>query len=230
MSFNGNGVFLINTAGQPVTPGTVISSTTFNALTADLANGLTNTLTKDGQSTPSANIPMGGFKITGLGAATSPNDAVRLAQIQGGTFNYVSVTGTNALIGTLTPPIATYATGAMYTFIVQNTNTAAVTINIDAVGVKPILRNGSDPLQAGDLEAGSIVVILYDGTDFQLISVGFGGGATGAGGDKIFIENGQTVTTSYSIPSLSNAMSTGPITINAGAVVTVPAGSTWAVI
>jgi len=230
MSYNGNGVFLINTAGQPVTPGTVISSSTFNALTADLANGLTNAITKDGQSTPSANIPMGGFKITGLGAATNPNDAVRLAQLQGGTFNYVTVTGTDALIGSLTPPIAAYATGAMYSFIVQNTNTAAVTINIDGVGVKPILRNGSDPIQAGDLVAGNIVVILYDGTEFQLISVGFGGGATGAGGDKIFVENGQTVTTSYSIPSLSNAMSTGPIAIDAGATVTIPAGSVWAII
>jgi hypothetical protein len=230
MSYNGNGVFLINTAGQPVTPGTVISSTAFNALTADLAGGLTNAITKDGQSTPTSNIPMGGFKITGLGAATNPNDAVRLAQLQGGTFNYVTVTGTDTLLGSLTPPITSYAVGAMYTFIVQNTNTSAVTINIDALGARPILRNGSDPLQAGDLEAGSIVVILYDGTDFQLISVGFGSGATGAGGDKIFIENGQTVTTSYSIPSLSNAMSTGPITINAGAVVTVPAGSVWAII
>jgi hypothetical protein len=230
MSFNGNGVFLINTAGQPVTPGTVISSTAFNALTADLANGLTNTITKDGQTTPSANIPMGGFKITGLGAGTNPNDAVRLAQLQGGAFSYMTVTGTNTLIGTLIPAISTYTIGAMYSFIVQNTNTAAVTINIDGVGVKNIYRNGSDPVQAGDLVAGNIAVILYDGTEFQLISVGFGGGATGAGGDKIFIENGQTVTTSYSIPSLSNAMSTGPITIASGAVVTVPSGSTWVIL
>jgi hypothetical protein len=230
MSYNGNGVFLINTAGQPVTPGTVISSTTFNALTTDLAGGLTNAITKDGQTTPTANIPMGGFKITGLGAATNPNDAVRLAQLQGGSFSYMTVTGTDALIGSLTPAIATYTVGAIYSFIVQNTNTSAVTINIDGVGVRPILRNGTDPLQAGDLEAGNIAVILYDGTQFQLISVGFGGGATGAGGDKIFIENGQTVTTSYSIPSLSNAMSTGPITIDSGAVVTVPSGSVWVIL
>jgi hypothetical protein len=87
VSFNGNGVFLINTAGQPVVPNTVISATTFNLLTADLANGLTNAITKDGQSTVTANIPMSNFKITGLGAGTSPNDAVRLAQIQDGIIN-----------------------------------------------------------------------------------------------------------------------------------------------
>jgi hypothetical protein len=38
------------------------------------------------------------------------------------------------------------------------------------------------------------------------------------------------VTTSYSIPSLSNAMSTGPITIASGAVVTVPSGSVWVIL
>ena len=57
--------------------GTVISSTTFNALTADLATGLSTTITKDGQSTPTANIPMGGFKLTGLGAPTASGDALR---------------------------------------------------------------------------------------------------------------------------------------------------------
>ena len=55
-------------------------------------------------------------------------------------------------------------------------------------------------------------------------------GATGAGGDQIFVQNGQTVTTSYAIPTNFNAMSTGPIAINAGVTVTIPAGSVWAII
>ena len=76
MSFNGTGTFNINTSGQPVVTGTTISSTVFNALTADLGNGLTNTLTKDGQSTPTNNIKMGGFKLTGLGTATVAGDAL----------------------------------------------------------------------------------------------------------------------------------------------------------
>ena len=76
MSYNGSGVFNINTSGQPVVTGTVISSTAFNALTADLATGLTTALTKDGQTTPTANIPMGGYKITGIAAATTLGDAL----------------------------------------------------------------------------------------------------------------------------------------------------------
>ena len=57
-----------------------------------------------------------------------------------------------------------------------------------------------------------------------------GGGATGAGGDAVFYENGQTVTTSYTLTANSNAMSTGPITVNSGVTVTVPSGSRWVVL
>ena len=54
--------------------------------------------------------------------------------------------------------------------------------------------------------------------------------ASGGGSDEIFWINDQTVTTSYSISSNKNAMSAGPITINSGATVTVPSGSSWVVV
>ena len=76
MSYNGSGTFNINTSGQPVVGGTVISSTAFNALTADLATGLSTAITKDGQTTVSANIPLNGFKITGLGGPSVAGDAI----------------------------------------------------------------------------------------------------------------------------------------------------------
>jgi hypothetical protein len=56
-----------------------------------------------------------------------------------------------------------------------------------------------------------------------------GGGATGGGGNQIFVQNGQTVTTSYTIPTNFNASSVGPISINSGVSVTVPSGSRWLV-
>ena len=56
MSYNGSGTFNINTTGQPVVAGTIISAATFNALTADLATGLTTALTKDGQTATTARI------------------------------------------------------------------------------------------------------------------------------------------------------------------------------
>ena len=65
----------------------------------------------------------------------------------------------------------------------------------------------------------------YNGTLWGSI----GGGAAGGGADKIFYLNDQTVTTNYSIPSGQNAGTFGPITINSGATVTIPSGSTWTV-
>lgn len=55
-------------------------------------------------------------------------------------------------------------------------------------------------------------------------------GATGGGTDTVFYENSNTVTTSYTLTTGKNAMSTGPITINTGVAVTVPANGRWVVL
>lgn len=57
-----------------------------------------------------------------------------------------------------------------------------------------------------------------------------GGGATGAGGDEVFVENSVTVTTSYTLSTNKNALSVGPITVNSGVAVTVPTGARWVVL
>ena len=67
---------------------------------------------------------------------------------------------------------------------------------------------------------------VYNGTAWGSV----GGGATGGGSDEIFIENGQTVNTNYTIGTSRNAMSTGPISVASGVVVTVPTGSRWVVL
>ena len=64
--------------------------------------------------------------------------------------------------------------------------------------------------------------------------IGVDAGATGSGNDKIFWENGQTITTSYTIGTTfgaaCNAMSAGPITINDSVGVTVDDGDTWTIV
>lgn len=57
-----------------------------------------------------------------------------------------------------------------------------------------------------------------------------GTGARGNGLDKVFFENDQVVTTSYTITTGKNAMSAGPITVNDGVTVTVPSGSSWTIV
>lgn len=66
----------------------------------------------------------------------------------------------------------------------------------------------------------------YNGTAWGSV----GGGATGGGADEVFIENGQTVNVSYSLPSGKNAGTFGPISVASGVTVTIPNGSTWTVV
>jgi hypothetical protein len=66
----------------------------------------------------------------------------------------------------------------------------------------------------------------WNGTQWGAV----GGGAAGGGADRVFYENDQTVTSNYTITSGKNAVSAGPVTINAGVVVTIPAGSTWRIV
>ena len=68
----------------------------------------------------------------------------------------------------------------------------------------------------------------YDGSAWG--AIGGGGGASGGGSDAIFYENGQSVTTDYTIVATNNAMSTGPITIDSGVTVTVSSGARYVVI
>ena len=122
MPFNGAGGFTVYTPGNPAVPGTAISSAAFNATMNDVATGLVNTLTRDGQSPAIANIPMGGNKITGLGPATVAGQAVRFEQLptlaslgaaaSGANTDITSlgaVTGVTATAGDSTTKLATTA-------------------------------------------------------------------------------------------------------------------------
>lgn len=66
----------------------------------------------------------------------------------------------------------------------------------------------------------------YNGTAWSSV----GGGATGGGGDTVFLENSNTVTTNYTLTTNKNAVSAGPVTIDAGVTVTVPSGASWVIV
>jgi len=70
--------------------------------------------------------------------------------------------------------------------------------------------------------------IVSDGTDLSWGDAA--AGATGAGSDKIFWENGQTITQNYTITNNYNAGTFGPVTINNSVTVTVGDGETWTIV
>jgi hypothetical protein len=57
-----------------------------------------------------------------------------------------------------------------------------------------------------------------------------GGGATGGGGDEVFVENARVVTANYTLSTGKSAESVGPITINSGVAVTIPSDERWLIL
>lgn len=170
MADNGSGVFNIDSTGQPVVAATLITAAIHNALTTDLATGLSNRICKDGQTTITANIPFNDKKITGLAAATVRTDAASLAVIQDGTGVYVGTVGGTADVITLTasPAITAYVAGQRFRFIASGANTTTVTVAINGLAAKAITKNGTTALAAGDIASTAMVSITYDGTRFIL--------------------------------------------------------------
>ena len=81
MPYNGSGVFNpLAAPNSPAVAGTTIISAYYNAVIQDLIAGLTTCVTRNGQSVWTANLPAGGYKITGLGAGTAAGDSVSYGQ------------------------------------------------------------------------------------------------------------------------------------------------------
>jgi hypothetical protein len=134
--------------------------------------------------------------------------------------------------GTVTASDITLATGANSFLTFQdstNTNGYKLRANVSNVADYGFLIEN---LAGGDLlkvqPNGTVTATSFAGDGSNL--TGIAAGAGGGGSDEIFWENGQNVTTNYTITNGKNAMSAGPITINSGVTVTVGAGETWTVV
>jgi hypothetical protein len=150
MSYNGSGTFQINTSGQPVVTGTVISSSAFNALTADLATGLSTAITKDGQTATTVRIPFAQGINSSLTTDTTSGSTgsiytagglgIAKALFVGTTLNYggvtlsASVTGTGKMVldntPTLITPVLGVATATSINKIAFTTPATAATLTI----------------------------------------------------------------------------------------------------
>ena len=94
----------------------------------------------------------------------------KLSQVQSGSYRFGIDTGTtNALITTLSPSISSYSQGLIFTVLVANTNTGATTINANGIGVANIKNLNGGSLNPGDLAAGMLAELNYDGSNFQLL-------------------------------------------------------------
>lgn len=174
MAFNGSGSFSL-ASGNPVVTGTTISSTWANNTLTDIATGLSTTVCKDGQQTITANLPMAGFRHTGVGNATTRAAATyaSAADLQDGTLvSLTSIAGTNTITATAAITMTAYASGQSFRFIPANTNIGATTLNLNSIGAKNIFSGGAACV-GGEIIASVPVVVIYDGTQFNLDSSPF---------------------------------------------------------
>ena len=119
----------------------------------------------------------------------------------------------------------------------QSGNDGGLTWATPAQYTTPLTTRGDILYRAASADAR-----LAKGTAGQFLKIGandpewsdVSAGAVGGSTDKIFWENGTTVTTNYTIGTefgaACNAISAGPITINNGVTVTVDAGDTWTIV
>lgn len=86
-------------------------------------------------------------------------------------YSFITVAGTNTLTGTANALFSTsISTGEVFSFVPGTTNTATVEINVNGTGARGITKNGNIPLAAGDLVAGQVYEMRYDGTRWQLLN------------------------------------------------------------
>ena len=150
----------------------------------------------------------------------------------------------NVILISPSPAISAYTAGQQFSFLVANTNTSpTVTLNVNGLGAKNIVKlNGSTSPATGDINVGQMIIVEYDGTNFQMLNpvanipatpasvssvIKFGGnGSDGAlnissGTTIINLASASVVTKNYSSISItgtgnlsfSNPSSTGTIVI-----------------
>jgi len=174
MPRNGSGVYTLP-AGNPVITGTVISSTTQNNTMSDVAAELTNSIAADGQKVPTANLPMGGFRHTGVLNANARDQYAAVGQVQDSAFMWCgTAAGTaNALTFSPIPAITAYAAGQVFRFQAgAAANTAATTVAISGLAAIDVEMNGA-PCIGNEIAANNwYELLLSSATKAQLSHLG----------------------------------------------------------
>ena len=82
----------------------------------------------------------------------------------------------------------------------------------------------------GAIVTGVLTATSFSGDGSSLSNLPAGAPVGGASTNTVFFENDKAVAVNYQITSTKNAMSAGPIAINAGIAVTVPSGCSWTIV
>lgn len=174
MSRNGNGQYTLP-PGNPVTPGTTITTDWANNTLDDIATALTGSVASDGQTPMSGNLDMSNNKIVGLTDGTAPQDAATVRQIAnptitGGSINGAPIGASNPKAGTFTEFTATVSANVPNVPLTDSSTKAANTKFVQdlvaeggggGAGAKILLAFGVSKVPA-DLPANGIIPANWD--------------------------------------------------------------------
>jgi hypothetical protein len=90
-----------------------------------------------------------------------------------------------------------YRTGVCYAFVANAPNTGATTVAVDGLAAKAVTKFGTIPLVANDIVANQMCVVVYDGTQFQLLNPGLNVGTANIapGTNRQFLRTNSTPAT-----------------------------------
>lgn len=156
MPFNGSGVFqrVYNWVSDK-NSSIDITASRFDTEDDGFASGLSSCVLKDGTQTITANLPMAGFKFTGLGAGTSNADSATVGQVQNSTVNWVVSAGTaDAITANYSPSVASLVDGMELDFRATGANTTTTpTFAPSGLTAHTITQNGGSALVVGNIPA-----------------------------------------------------------------------------
>jgi hypothetical protein len=135
-----------------------------------MAESVQACIAKDGQNTPTANLPMGSYKHTGVGNASARTHYAAAGQIQDQGLVYCGTSGgsANAQTVTFSPAVTAYVTGLKGAFIAGYTNTSSCTLSANGLTATAIKTLNGNALKGGEITAGKYYEFIYDGTNIIL--------------------------------------------------------------
>jgi len=109
-------------------------------------------------------------QVKGLADPASGSEALNARSFQQGTYASATVSGNSAWAVTLTPAPDVVGTGFHLVLKSLDANGGPVTLSVNGGAAMPVLRDGGDPLEAGDVPAGAMVALTCTGNAFLLTS------------------------------------------------------------
>ena len=140
--------------------GGYVGLTLFKINFKNVANTFTSFFTNSNSASRTYTFPDKDITVAGID------------DIQSGEKISATASGTDTYTASISPAISAYANTQKFYILFTNANSGACTINLNGLGAKAIKKGVSTALVSGDILAGQVLCLAYDGTNFQVVGGG----------------------------------------------------------